>query len=122
MTKLPRLLYAGDVSVEAFVGGSLLVHRLLVDYPPESLRVMESDLHVSQPERRLPGVDYGVLPFASPRLLRTRLRKVYSAWLISTARWRVAALLRVACEFRAEAILTVSHGYGWLTAAAAARE
>ena len=118
---LPRLLYAGDVPVEASAAGALLLHRLLVQYPPGTLRVRESNLGVSRPERRLPGVDYGVFPIGRRRLLHSRLHAAYSPWLIAAAGLAAAPLVDAACNFGAGAILTVAHGYGWLAAAAAAR-
>ena len=39
---LPRLLYVGDVPVEASYHGSALLHRLLVNYPPDRLSVIET--------------------------------------------------------------------------------
>src|SRR4051812_48302616 len=39
---LPRLLYVGDVPVEASYHGSALLHRLLSDYPHEKLTVIET--------------------------------------------------------------------------------
>ncbi len=121
ISSLPRLLYAGDVPVEASSGGSLLLHRLLLNYPADRLSIWESNLQVSRPERRLAIVAYESFPVGWARLLRTRGRGLYSTWLVATIGLRSARLIRAARAFGAEAILTVSHGYGWLAAAAAAR-
>ena len=118
---LPRVIYAGDVPVEASVAGSLLLYRLLTNYPAERLCVWESNLQVSRPERRLPNVEYGTFFLGWERLLRTRLRAAYSCYLALGATHSTGALIRAAVKFGAEAILTVSHGYGWLAAAEAAR-
>lgn len=118
---LPRLLYVGDVPVEASVAGSLLLHRLLGGYPPERLLVWESNLVSSRPERRLVGVEYQAFTIGSRRWFNSRVQLAYAAWLVLTAGWRSATLCRAARKFKAEAILSVAHGFGWLSAAAAAR-
>ncbi len=115
---LPRLLYAGDVPVEASSGGALLIHRLLLAYPAERLRVLQSDLYGSHPPGRLPGVRYTDFPNGRRRFLQTRLVKFYSAWLILTAPFRTGTLGQRLGDFQPEAVLTVAHGYGWLAAAA----
>src|SRR5437868_15325487 len=78
---LPRLLYFGDVPVEATYHGSVLLYRLLQSYPTESLVVLESDLGRSSPERRLPHINYGRYPVFAAPLLRTRFSRGYSALL-----------------------------------------
>ena len=55
---LPRLLYLGDVPVESSYHGSALLHRLLADYPPEQLLILETGAASSKPERRMPNVNY----------------------------------------------------------------
>ena len=45
---LPRLLYIGDVPVEASYHGSALLYRLLQTYPPDRLRIIEAGLAASQ--------------------------------------------------------------------------
>ena len=55
---LPRLLYIGDVPVEASYHGSALLYRLLEDYPKERLKIVEAGVQLSRPERRLAGVAY----------------------------------------------------------------
>ena len=120
-SQLPQLLYVGDVPVESAVGGSLLLYRLLLEYPVSRLHVLESNLHTSDSKRRLPDVAYGKFWLAWPRPLRTRFNKIYALSLMLVASRRIGPLIRVARKTGAEAILTVSHGYSWLTAAAAAR-
>jgi hypothetical protein len=115
--KLPHLLYLGDVPVESSYHGSALLYRLLQDYPPEKLRIVETNLMRSLPERRLTGVTYGQFPLGHPRPLRTRFARAYSSWLtIASGRGyqRVAKLLD---GFQPQAVVTVAHGYSWDAAA-----
>ena len=118
---LPRLLYLGDVPLEASYHGSALLYRLLQSYPSDRLRVIEGSIYKSLPERRLPSVSYGILQTGFTRLLNTRLHDWYSLWLsLRAAAWaqRVPALLG---GFEPDAVLTVAHGYLWVTAAEFAR-
>lgn len=114
---LPRMLYVGDVAVESTVAGSTLLYRLLQNYPTDRLRVIEGNISSPQPDKRLPGVIYEEFKVGNGRLLHTRFHHIYSGMLHLTARVRVARLGKVLREFRPEAIMTVAHGYSWLTAA-----
>ena len=113
---LPRLLYIGDVPVEASYHGSALLYRLLEDYPSEKLLIIEGNLHRSETERRLKNVAYDVLAVGWERLLRTRLHRYYSAFLTIFASHRKRLIGRLVSDFAPEAVLTVSHGYSWITA------
>ena len=119
---LPRLLYLADVPVESSYFGSALLHRLLAEWPADKLVLVEPGYAQSQPGRRLPKACYRTLPFGIPRLLHSRLADVYGSLVLSTARSRHAALRRLLGEFKPEAVLTVTHGYSWLTAAAFAEK
>lgn len=119
VAELPRLLYVGDVPVESSYHGSALLYRLLQSYPPDRLQVIEN-LWQSQPQRRLPGVCYRLTPSRLRRLLHTRLHPWVSSLFSLTAAWRWRRLARLAGDFRPQAVLTVAHGYSWLTAAALA--
>jgi glycosyltransferase involved in cell wall biosynthesis len=114
---LPRLLYLADVPVESSYHGSALIHRLLTGYPNERLRIVESSLLRSQPQRRLPDVEYAELRHGSQRLLNTRFARWYSTWLMKTAAKRVGQLGQLLNGFKPEAVLSVTHGFSWLTAA-----
>jgi glycosyltransferase involved in cell wall biosynthesis len=113
---LPRLVYLGDVPVESSYHGSALLFRLLQNWPVERLRVIEANLLRSLPERRLPGIQYEELQVGNWRLLHTRFARWYSAWLMRT-RGGYAPVRRLLGDFRPEAVLTVTHGFSWLTAA-----
>src|SRR6185295_14137802 len=106
----PRLVYVGDVPVEASYHGSALLHRLLSDYPPDRLTIIETATE-SQPERRLPNVNYTSHPIGKQRWLNTRLHPYAVAWFTHAAQ-------RVRLNgFECEGVLTVAHGFGWLAAA-----
>jgi glycosyltransferase involved in cell wall biosynthesis len=115
--RLPRLLYLADTPVEASAHGSILLYRLLQDYPPKKLRVVETNLQQSQPQRRLPGVVYRSIPLGWERLLHSRFNRFWSPWLSCVARFKVRATENVIRDFDAEAVLTVHFGCAWVTAA-----
>jgi hypothetical protein len=115
--KLPRLVYIGDVPIESSYHGSLLLYRLFSGYPPEKLLIIETDLAPSQPERRLPNVQYRKLAVPMSRLARSRFSTLYSIWLFLFAPRRVRRALRAIQDFHPEAIISVAHGYHWITAA-----
>lgn len=114
---LPRLLYLADVPVEASYHGSALVYRLLEGYPPDRLRVMETNLMRSIPERRLPSVAYSELLLGPRRPLHTRFSRWYAAWLTFRAIACTAKASRLLTDFLPDAVLSVSHGFSWRTAA-----
>jgi glycosyltransferase involved in cell wall biosynthesis len=110
------------VAVESSYHGSLLLFRLLQNYPVANLRIIEGNLHTSAPERRLRGVQYQTLAVGHERLLRTRLHKFYSAILSLSGRGRAKQIEALMHNFSPEAVLTVTHGYSWITAAKFAAE
>jgi hypothetical protein len=81
---LPRLLYVGDVPVEASYHGSALLYRLLANYPPDRLTVIETGAP-SLPSRRLPAVNYLSQPLARQRWLNTRFHAHAVAWFSRAA-------------------------------------
>jgi glycosyltransferase involved in cell wall biosynthesis len=117
---MPRLLYVSDVPVEASQHGSALMFRAFETYPADRLRIVETGLP-SEPSRRLPGVAYASMPIGRRRWLDTRLHGVYSAWLTWAAAGRSDRVMSSLSGFDVEAVLTVGHGFGWLTAAEVAR-
>jgi hypothetical protein len=114
---LPRLLYIGDVPVEASYHGSALLYRLLQRYPADRVRVIEN-IYRSLPARRLPGVIYRSINVRAERLLRTRFHKWISAVLSLSAPWWCDRIERHLDGFQPEAVLSVAHGFSWMTAAA----
>ena len=114
----PRLLYIGDVPVEASYHGSALLYRLLQDHPADRLRIMEAGLSRSLANRRLPGVEYAFASAGTPRLLNTRFHRWYSLWLSLRSRAHVGSVAAQLAGFTPEAVVTVAHGYSWVTAAA----
>jgi glycosyltransferase involved in cell wall biosynthesis len=114
---LPRLVYLGDVPVEASYHGSALIYRLLQRYPAERLAIVETNLFTPGTDRRLPGVRHFTLPIGRRRLLHSRLHVWYSRWLLARAGRRAARVRVLIDTFSPQAVLTVGHGYTWLTAA-----
>jgi hypothetical protein len=110
---LPRLLYIGDVPVESSYHGSALLYRLLQDYDPEKLCIIESNLLRSQSGRRLPHVAYEGVSVGYARPLRTRFARSYSSWLTLVSRGRRRRIDHALDGFCPDAVLTVSHGFLW---------
>lgn len=119
---LPRLLYLGDVPVEASYHGSTLLYRLFQQYPADRLVIIEGTMVPPRTDRRLPGVRHLTLAAGRARWLATRLHDHYAWWLTVTARSRSAAARRLLGGFAPEAVVTVPHGFTWITAAAVAQE
>ena len=117
---MPRLLYLADVQVEASQHGSALMFRALETYPADRLRIVETGVP-SLPARRLPGVAYASLPTGRRRWLDSRLHGLYSAWLTWRAPHRADRVMSSLSGFEVEAVATVGHGFGWITAAEVAR-
>ena len=114
---LPRLLYLADVPVEASYHGSALIYRLLQRYPADRLMIVESNLFRPGTDRRLPGVRHATLTIGRRRLLQTRFHQWYSRWLLLRASSRTTGLRELLDGFSPDAVLTVAHGYSWVTAA-----
>ena len=114
---LPRLLYLGDVPVEASFHGSILLYRLLQGYPADRLQIIEGDLFPAATDRRLAGVTHLPLRVGHRRLLNSRLHHSYSRWLLLRAASRVNQLPALVGSFDPQVVLTVGHGYSWVTAA-----
>ncbi|OUL29873.1 hypothetical protein BV372_22525 [Nostoc sp. T09] len=114
---LPRLLYIGDVAVESTTGGSALLYRLLQNYPSDRLCIVEGNITKSQADQRLPKVAYETISVGSNRLLHSRFVLPYRSCLYLSARWRSRQLSKLIETFQPDAILTVAHGFSWLTAA-----
>lgn len=112
----PRLLYVGDVPVEASYHGSALLHRLLSDYPQDRLTVIETATE-SDPARRLPKVNYISHPIGKARWLNTRFHPYVVAWFTQAGERQAPKILQSVNGTGFESVLTVAHGFGWLAAA-----
>ncbi len=118
----PRLLYLGDVPVESSYHGSTLLYRLFRPYPADRLFIIEGTMVPPRTDRRLPGVAHRQLAAGRARWLNTRLHDRYAWWLTVTARSRSGAARRLLGGFEPEAVVTVLHGFTWITAATVAKE
>jgi hypothetical protein len=117
---LPRLLYLGDVPPESTVESPSLLFRLLQDYPKERLRVLFRSEYKSDASQRLPGIRYGTFHLDLLKLPPTRFSLNRTATLF-TADFLNRGAYRFVSEFQPQAILTIAHGFGCLSAAALAR-
>ena len=118
--KLPRLLYLGDVPVEASYHGSALIYRLLETYPKGKLLILEAGTSLSLPARRLPDVLYLERKAPLSRLRTTRFSSYYFDMSLLCATTRALGFKSAAKRFGVEAVLTVTHGTAWITAASLA--
>ena len=116
----PRLLYVGDVPVEASYHGSALLHRLLSHYPVDRLMVLETAA-ASEPSRRLAQVKYTSHPIGKQRWLNTRFHPYAVAWFSYAGKQAGPKISQSINGFEFEAVLTVAHGFGWLAAAEIAK-
>src|SRR5215216_1098204 len=117
----PRLLYVGDVPVEASYHGSALLHRLLSDYPQDRLTVIETATK-SVPARRVPKVNYISHPIGKARWLNTRFHPYAVAWFTHVGKRLAPKIAQSVNGAGFESVLTVAHGFGWLAAAEIASE
>ena len=118
--QLPKLMYVGDVPVEKSYHGSVLLHRLLEDYPADRLKIVECG-NESASERRLRGVEYRFLKYGLARLSKTRFAKLAASFQASFASRFVSRIRKEAAPFKPDAILSVGHGYSWIAASMLAK-
>ena len=114
---LPSLLYVGDVPIESSYHGSLLLYRLLEDYPTNKVLILEPTMASSNDSRRLKNVRYLSFWIGWPRLLHSRFAPTYGSFVVRRAPKLHRKISRLTGDFRPEAVLSVAHGYSWLTAA-----
>lgn len=119
--QLPRLLYIGDQPVESTFGGAALLYRLLQTYPTDRLLILESNLGVSKPDRRIANATYDRFTIGIPRLTRSRLYRQHAAVMFALAPYRYPQIARAVRQFRPDAVVTLSHLYSWRTAAVVAK-
>ena len=120
--KFPRLLYLADVPVESSYHGSALIYRLLQNYPPDKLRIVEGNLRNALPDRRLVGVSYRLIKIGWKRPLYSRISPWTRLAYSYAVRWKIGSVERVLGNFQPEAVLTVAHDFLWMTAARYARQ
>jgi hypothetical protein len=116
-TFLPRLLYLGDVPVEADMQGSALLYRLFASYPCEKLLIAEG-LRISAAGRRIKQVEYRQYKPIWHRPLLTRVHHYTAPIATLCAPIGGNAVSRIVHDFRPQAVITVVGGYVWQTAAA----
>ena len=119
--RLPRLLYVGDVPIDSTVAGQALLHRLLREYPPDRLMVLEDVGRPSVRELRLPGVTYRPLDLGTSRFVPGRLTGPYHVLRALRCGLAGQTVARLSREFAPEAVLAVAQWEGWLAGAAFAR-
>ncbi len=118
--RLPRLLVVGDVPVEETYHGSLLLYRLLEQYPSDKLEIIETG-SLSAPSKRLAGT-YHWLPLANQRWLNTRFHDWFTLWYSYAAKSALNVLPPGIDHNSFDAVLTVAHGFGWVAAARIAED
>ena len=121
--ELPRIAYVADLPIEGAMAGAAALYRLLSGYPPDRLRILLSNLavgagYVGAP--RLHGVSQQEFYVAHPRLLYTRLSRLYQWYILARAPASLHRLRRLTSGFGPGAVLTVTVGAAWRAAAALA--
>lgn len=113
---IPRFVHLAEVSPEAGLHSSALFYRLYRAFPPEKILILEP-WPLSEPQRRLPGVDYRVMGPRPPG--RVRLGSLRRWVGLGAEREKIGKT----CEdFRPEAMVTLAHGWKWIPACQWARE
>lgn len=119
--RLPRLAFIADVNVAKAGGGSLLLHRLLHQYPVDRLTIVHGPDSSATSDKVLPGVSYQRFEYSVSRLIRNRFNPFWPLLQARAMRRHVGPVAALLANFRPEAVLTVPHWYLWLTAAGVAR-
>lgn len=116
---LPKVIYLGDVPVEASYHGSALLHRLLEKYAAAKLSIVETGSE-SLPARRLQGAKYFWQPIASRRWMNSRFHPYVVGFYSAATNRSARRILSCVADIEFDSVLTVAHGFGWLVAAALA--
>ncbi len=114
--RLPRLLYVGEVDVQAYCHGSLLLYRLLQSYPHGSLQILETSAGGSEAPRRLVGVPYHHAPVRGQFLFHNRHARAYAGLLPKISAKLSGAMASAMKGLSWDALLTVAHGHSWVRA------
>lgn len=114
---LPRLLYIGGVPVEAGMGGSGLIYRLLCEYPPERLMIVQG--REGGGFERLTGVPYKIV--TPPHFFPSRWEGLQAVASVAHAHIAARSIAAQIEAFRPNAVVTVTHGWEWIAAWRVAR-
>lgn len=120
MTRFPRLAIVGDIRIARTAGGALLLSRLLDGYPKEKL------LLVGNQTRGINPTDYHEIQwqdmnFSVSHFVKRWAHPLWPLMLPSLLEPAVNQVINWLVNFRAEAVLTVPWGFGWLAGVEAAR-
>jgi hypothetical protein len=110
--ELPRLVYFGT-QVESSYASEAVLYRLLQGYAPDKLLIVERPPYLSNPDRRLPRVEYRRLPAGMARLLHTRLYKTYVPVFLILSRIDARILWKRISDFCPQAVLTLHKFFAW---------
>ncbi len=121
--ELPRLAVITDVGVERSVAGSLLLYRLLADYPPDRLMAIDGGRDPKWgDERIIPGVSYHSVAYHSTRLTRSRFNPIGQLMMANIAKGATSQILDLVRPFAPDIVLTVTAKYLWFPAAVVAQK
>ena len=115
LNKLPKLLYIGDTPIENTASGMVLLYRLLQEYPPEKLFIIQNQ--ESPLEKRLEGVTYRIIDKMISRVMRSRLHTPAAFVVFFLTDILCRRVGKLCGDFKPEVIVTVSHELSWLIAA-----
>ena len=120
--QLPRIAVISDVAVERTGAGSLLLYRLLKDYPSDQLKIFYNPDQASSGDVRLPAAQYYPLRYRFSKAIRNRFNPFWPIAGAYQMQQRAADVLRCLGTFKPEAVVSVAHGFLWFTADAVARK
>ncbi len=119
---LPRLLIISDVNVERAAGGSLVLYRLLSEYPAERIYVCARPFRSwDGPTKRLDGVTYRDLEYKTPRYIHSRFNPFWPLWQARYVTRYQQQVISMTNSFRPQAVMSVAHGFLWFVASAVAK-
>jgi hypothetical protein len=122
---LPRLAVISDVPVERTHAGMLLIYRLLEEYPPDRLLIINSRfIRSGGNDSRLPNVTYRNFDYPGERSkwVPNRLNSLWKLVAQSTMSRHSTGLIKLIEDFRPDAILTIADYLLWIAAAASAAQ
>ena len=112
---IKKVLYISEVPVELSRAGATLVYRLLEQYPPDKLLIIQTSNSIN--DHRLENVRYirseSKLIYLLKRLKLTQLGNLVNILLKRRISARFEKSIR---DFRPDAVITVTFNLSWLTA------